>query len=269
MINRLFRPFFFIFVFLILSACAGNGYDANTPPPEKDRGILRVGITTDSPPLAYKIKGTITGLEAEFARGLAGFTGKKLRFVELKWENQIPALLAGKTDIIMSGMTVTPARSYRLSFCTPYMISGQVMLVRAKELYRFSNGPTDLFNTSLTIGTVKDTTGDFFIEQYVPRGKTIRFNKPKQGVQALIKREIDVFVYDLPMNFYFAAYNDMNGLTPVTTPITREQIAWGVRTNDSELLQSANAYLSTIKQDGQLKQMLIRWIPFFKNVFNR
>ena len=269
MINRLFRPFPFIFVFLILSACTGNSYDAHTPPPEKNREILRVGITPDSPPLAYKIKGTITGLEAEFARGLAGFTGRKLRFVELTWEDQIPALLAGKTDIIMSGMTVTPSRSYRLAFCTPYMISGQVMLVRAKELYRFSNGPTDLFNTGLTIGTVKDTTGDFFIEQYVPRGKTIRFNVPKQGVKALIKGEIDVFIYDLPMNFYFGAYNDINGLAPVTIPITKEQIAWGVRTNDTKLLQSANAYLASIKEDGRLKKMLIRWIPFFKNVFNR
>ena len=269
MINFFLRPFLFVFILLFLTSCAENSYDSNISLPEKNTDILRVGITTDAPPMAYRMHGKITGLEADFARGLAKFTGKKLRFVELRWEDQIPALLAGKTDIIMSSMTVTPARSYRLSFCTPYMVSGQVMLVRAKELYRFSNGPTDLFNTSLTIGTVRDTTGDFFIEQYVPRGKTIRFNTAEQGVSSLIKKDIDVFVYDLPMNFYFAAYNDVNGLAPVTTPITREQIAWGVRTNDTRLLESANAYLATLRQNGRLKQKLIRWIPFFKNVFDR
>jgi len=268
MINFFLRPLLFIFVSLALSSCVENSYDSKTSLPEKNTEILRVGITPNAPPMAYTTNGKITGLEAEFARGLAKFTGRKLHFIKLRWEEQIPALLAGKTDIIMSSMTITPARSYRVAFCTPYMISGQVMLVRAREIPRFSNGPTDLFNTSITIGTVKDTTGDFFIEQYVPRGKTIRFRRPEQGVKALIKGDINVFVYDLPMNFYFASYNDVNGLAPVTIPITREQIAWGVRTNDARLLQQANAYLATLKQDGRLKKMLIRWIPFFKNVFN-
>jgi polar amino acid transport system substrate-binding protein len=268
MINFFFRHLFFIFVFLALSSCVGNSYDSRNSYPEKNKEILRVGITPNAPPMAYMAKGSITGLEAELARGLAKFTGRKLHFVQLRWEEQIPALLAGKIDIIMSSMTITPARSYRIAFCTPYMISGQVMLVRAKEIPRFSNGLTDLFNTSITIGTVKDTTGDFFIEQYVPRGKTIRFRRPDQGVRALIKGEINVFVYDLPMNFYFAAYNDVNGLAPITTPITREQIALGVRPDDTRLLQQANAYLAILKQNGRLKKMLIRWIPFFKNVFN-
>ena len=269
MIFSLLRSLLCFVVVFSLSSCVTNSYDSNSSIPVKNTKILRVGITPDSPPIAYTMHGEITGLEADFARGLAQFTGRQLRFVKLKWEDQIPALLSGKIDIIMSGMTITPARSYRVAFCTPYMISGQVMLVRARELPRFSNGPSDLFNTSITIGTVKNTTGDFFIEQYVPRGKTIRFKKPEQGVKALIKGDINVFIYDLPMNFYFAAYNDINGLAPVTIPITREQIAWAVRTKNARLLQSANAYLAGIKQNGKLKQMLIRWIPFFKNVLNR
>ena len=269
MIKHLLRLIFLSFLVLALSSCAGNSYDAHTPPPAKNREILRVGITTDSPPLAYKINGKITGLEAEFARGLARFIGKKLRFVKLKWEDQISALQAGKTDIIMSGMSITPARSYRIAFCTPYMISGQVMLVRAKESYRFSTGPTDLFDPRLTIGTVKDTTGSFFIEQYVPKGKVLIFNKPEKAVTALIRGGIDVFVYDMPMNFYFGAYNDANGLVPVPNLLTREQIAWGVRNNETKLLQSANAYLNTIIQNGQLNEMLIHWIPYFRNILNR
>jgi ABC-type amino acid transport substrate-binding protein len=172
----------------------------------------------------------------------------------------------------MSSMTITDARLYRIAFCNPYMISGQVSLVRLTDMNRYRNGFTDLLNPSVKIGTVKGTTGNLFIEKNVATDRKQRFynfETPQQGVKALLTQKIDAFVYDLPMNFYFAAQNEANGLAPVTTPMTREQIAWGVRKDDTELQQTANAYLASIKQDGLLKKMLIRWIPFFKNVFNR
>jgi polar amino acid transport system substrate-binding protein len=255
----------------ILPACVQNEYVTDKPV-AAGPNVLRVGITTNAPPMAYRNGGEITGLEADFARGLAQFTGRKLSFVELKWKDQIPALLAGKTDIIMSSMTITAARSYQIAFCNPYMISGQVCLVRLPEMYRFRNGFTDLLNPTVKIGTVYGTTGALLIQKNVATdGKKRFFNyeSPEQGVQALRAKNIDAFVYDLPMNFYFAAENEINGLAPVTIPMTREQIAWGVRKGDNGLREDANAYLAAIKKDGRLKQMLIHRIPFFHNVFNR
>jgi polar amino acid transport system substrate-binding protein len=231
--------------------------------------ILRVGMTTNAPPVAYRKDGKITGLEVDFAEGLARFSGRKLHIVEMKWEDLIPALLDKKIDIIMSSMTITPARQYRIAFSTPYMISGQVMLVRRPELARYANGFSDLLNPAVRIGTVKATTGDLLIREKINRGNCFSFQNPVQGVRALIDNKIDVFVYDLPMNFYFAAENEINGLAPVIIPLTREQIAWGMRKDDIKLRQTANAYLTELKTNGQLKDKLIHWIPFFKNVFNR
>ena len=258
-------------ILLTLSSCVQSDYDTGSASSSNTK-TLRVGITPNAPPTAYKESGQVTGLEAEFARGLARFAGREVRFVELKWNDQIPALLAGKTDIIMSSMTITDARLYRIAFCNPYMISGQVSLVRLTDMNRYRNGFTDLLNPTVKIGTVKGTTGDLFIVKNVATDRKQRyfnFETPEQGVKALLAQKIDAFVYDLPMNFYFAAQNEANGLAPVITPMTREQIGWGVRKDDTVLQQTANAYLAEIKQDGRLKQMLIHWIPFFKNVFNR
>ncbi len=257
-----------LLLLLTLSACVQSEYNTVTPSVGSQK-VLRVGITTNAPPMAYREGERVTGLEAEFARGLAKFTGRTIRFVELKWDEQIPALLAGKTDIIMSSMTITEARSYRISFCDPYMISGQVSLVRLSEMNRFINGFTDLLNPAVTTGTVKGTTGDLFVEKNIAGGKRKRFNTPEKGIKALLNNQIDAFVYDLPMNFYFAAKYEGSGLAPVTIPFTREQIAWGVRKDDSALRQEANTYLARLKEEGQLKKMLVHWIPFFKNVFNR
>ncbi len=273
MIRSFITVIFFSCLLFNLSACVQNDYDTGAvAPASNNKGVLRVGITPNAPPMAFKQQGKLTGIEVEFARGLARFTGKDLKFVELKWEEQIPALVAGKTDIIMSSMTITDARSYQISFCTPYMISGQVSLVRLADMYKFSNGFTDLLNLTIRIGSVKGTTGALFIEKNVAtdrRDRYFYYQNPQQGVKSLLDQKIDAFVYDLPMNFYFAARNESNGLAPVSMLLTREQIAWGIRNNEPELQQAADAYLKTIKDNGQLKQMLIKWIPFFKNVFNK
>ena len=268
--QTLLQLFLYPILLFSLSACVQNNPASTPAEPASGSNVLRVGITSNAPPLAYKDGRATVGLEVEFAKGLAAATGRELRLVELKWQDQIPALLAGKTDIIMSGMTITDHRRYQIAFSTPYMVSGQVSLVRRPELSTYKDGFTDLLNLTVKVGTVLGTTGNFFIDEKIANSrKKFTFKTPQQGVQALLNREIDAFVYDLPMNFHFAAMNEVNGLAPVIIPMSREEIAWGIRRENKQLQAAANAYLASIKESGQLKSMLIHWIPFFKNVFDR
>jgi ABC-type amino acid transport substrate-binding protein len=43
--------------------------------------------------------------------------------------------------------------------------------------------------------------------------------------------------------------------------LTDEYLAWGIRKNDRELLNSANRFIDTIRQDDKLNSMIKRWIP--------
>ena len=93
---------------ILLMLIAGCAQPSKSPPDSKpaDDAVLKVGVSTTSPPFVFKQSGEIVGLDAELAREFSSFIGKKLRFVELKWVDQIPALLDKRTDIIMSGMTI-------------------------------------------------------------------------------------------------------------------------------------------------------------------
>jgi ABC-type amino acid transport substrate-binding protein len=51
---------------------------------------------------------------------------RRIKFVELSWDQQISALLSGKTDIIMPGMSITQARKVRIDFTDSYLKSGLV-----------------------------------------------------------------------------------------------------------------------------------------------
>jgi polar amino acid transport system substrate-binding protein len=259
---------FVLFITLLLTGCVAS-QTSTVGSDIPGQQLLKVGITTNAPPMAYREGGKITGLETEFAKGIADYSKRNLRFIELKWEDQIPALLSGKIDIIMSAMTVTQARKYQIAFADPYMVTGQVSLVRLVDYNRFSDGFTALLSPTVRVGMVKATTGEFLVSRNKAKGAMIKYNNAQQGVQALLDKKIDAFVYDLPMNFYFGAKYTDQGLTPITVPMSREYIAWGIRKDDSELLTQANAYLQEIKSSGDLQHMIIRWIPFYEKLYNK
>ena len=258
----------FIGYCLLLTGCMAT-HTENYPADRDTRGpVLRVGISADAPPMAFHEHGRIAGLEADFARGLAQYIHRRLVFVELPWSKQIPALLAGKTDIIMSAMTITRARDYQISFSEPYMVTGQIALVRLRDVSKFGDGLTDLLSSIVRVGTVDATTGDLLILQHKAKGTVLHFKDADHGVQALLDRTIDAFVYDLPINLYLGAKYADKGLVPVTIPLSREYLAWGIRKDDQKLLQAANAYLKNLRGSGKLQQMIIHWVPFYRSVYN-
>lgn len=260
--------FLFIGCCLLLTGCVMHHTNNNPAGQDSQQVVLRVGISPDAPPMAFHEHGHIAGLEADFAKGLAQYTKRRLVFVELPWPEQIPALLAGKTDIIMSAMTITRARDYRISFSKPYMVTGQIALVRLRDISKFGDGLTDLLSPIVKVGTVDATTGDLLILQHKAKGAVLHFKNAGHGVQALLDRRIDAFVYDLPMNLYLGAKYADKGIVPVTVPLSREHLAWGIRRDDQKLLQAANAYLKNLRDSGKLQQMIVHWIPFYRSVYN-
>jgi len=241
----------------LFSGCAPTGQNTTQPnlfPPEEN--LLRVGVSPNSPPLIFRQANKIVGLEADLARELAAYSGKSLRFVELKWDDQISALLENRIDIIMSGLTKTPLREVRISFSIPYFESGQMALIRRQDSARYGTG---LFSiaTSSALGAVKDTTGAYYVETQFSSIKRKLYTKPSAAVKDLISKDIDMFIYDAPMILYLASENENNGLMYLPTLLTRgEYLAWGIRKDNVELLESANNFLLTFNEAGKLSKVI-------------
>ena len=107
---------------LLLVACFGCSTTTGMATADKSGAQilpLRVGITPDFPPVIFKQAGKLAGVEVDFADLLSRELGRQVKFVELKRDDQISALLEGRTDIIMSGMSVTEPREIRIDFTSP------------------------------------------------------------------------------------------------------------------------------------------------------
>ncbi|HYR02740.1 MAG TPA: transporter substrate-binding domain-containing protein, partial [Syntrophobacteria bacterium] len=91
------------------------------------RRTLRVGLDTFVPWAMKDKTGRLIGFEVDVATRLAKDTGVEVEFVPTQWAGIIPALLTGKFDIIIGGMTIRPDRALKVNFSIPYDYSGQTI----------------------------------------------------------------------------------------------------------------------------------------------
>lgn len=252
-----------VFLFLLCFISTGCVQTSGTGVSAKaSNNVLRVGVSANSPPLIYKKGSQFTGLETDFARQLGAYLGKDIKFISVPWDKQIDYLDAGKTDIVMSGMTVTNKRAYRVNFSLPYLNSGQLMVSKLENKSRFNKGIYSLMNSNYTIGTIENTTGDYLITKSINQAKRKQFKKSKEAINAVIRGDIDVFIYDAPMACYYAAMNEQNKLTVHLDLLSHENLAWAIAKENTLLLDQVNQFVTGIHKSGELQKTVKRWVPY-------
>src|SRR5450759_3777039 len=81
------------------------------------KGELVVGTSGDQPPLVMKDKdGNLIGFEADLAGMMAAAMNVKLKLAPMGFSELLPALEAGKVDLVISGLTITPERNLKVAF---------------------------------------------------------------------------------------------------------------------------------------------------------
>ena len=100
-----------------------------------ESNVLRVGTSGAQPPFSVKSKdGSLIGYEVDLAKLLANAMGVELKLVEMPFAELLLALEKGEVDVVMSGMTMTPARNLKAAFVGPYIISGKSILTKDKTI---------------------------------------------------------------------------------------------------------------------------------------
>jgi polar amino acid transport system substrate-binding protein len=259
---------FLLFSALFFAAwgCA-TGKQEQVPQAEPNPGPppLRVGVSTDSPPMVFEKDGKIMGLDADLAREFAEYLGRPLKFVKVEWKSQIRTLNEGETDIIMSSMTITEERKLRVAFTNPYFESGLMAMARDKDLEqaeKILQGPSGIA-PYYSIGVVSGTTGEKFVKEEFKNVRIVSFSTGQNALRDLLYGAVDLIVHDAAMIFAYQALNESKGVGIVPFMLNREKLGWAVRRNDPELLSQANAFLKSIGESGRLQEMVDFWFPGF------
>jgi polar amino acid transport system substrate-binding protein len=227
---------------------------------EPDPSILRVGISPNSQPVVFKSGGRVQGIEIDFAEELGQALNRRVVLIEVPWNKQIDYLEQDKTDIIMSGMTVTGPRSIRINFSTPYMRSGMSGLFRRDAYDPSGLLASTIINQNKRIGYIKHTTGEIFVMQRFPRGEKKSFSNKESAVKALKNGKIDMFIHDAPQIWWLSAINESD-LVAFPDVLNVELLAWGIPKHDRKLLDEVNLQLAHWEKNGTSKRIIQNWCP--------
>jgi polar amino acid transport system substrate-binding protein len=93
--------------------------------------VLRFGTASVTEPFSF-VDGSqqVVGLDIEIAARVAQRLNRKLEIVNMEFGGMIPALIAGKVDLIGACITITEERKKSVLFSEPYYTGGISALVR-------------------------------------------------------------------------------------------------------------------------------------------
>ncbi|WP_022702951.1 transporter substrate-binding domain-containing protein [Pseudorhodobacter ferrugineus] len=210
---------------------------------------IRLGTEGAYPPYNFiNDAGEVDGFEREVGDKLCELAALTCEWVTTDWDGIIPNLQSGNYDVIIAGMNITAERAEVLAFTQNY-------IPPATSAYMALSADTDVMG-----GVVSAQTGTVQSAHVAASGATlVEFATPDETVAAVRNGEAD------------AVFADKDYLVPILEQ-SGGQFAWageevqigdgvgmGLRKSDTELRDKFDAAIATMKADGSLNTLIVKW----------
>ena len=246
-----------------------TGRSATAAPLEalKKAGEIRVGCEAAYVPFTYRDNsGKIIGFDIDFVTRMFEPIGVKPTFIDTQWSGVIPALYAGRFDMI-PGLSYTKERLERVLFSIPYADASQALLIRSGDKDK--------------IKTIADMSGKVLGIKLGSPGETL-----KVKLEAQLKAERgagfkDIKTYDdHPAAYLALAQGSVDGVlntVPTLSIVLRDKPGtftmvenvggnnwhgYGFRKDDTELGKFVDERIEAMKKNGEIYAMQDKWFGF-------
>ena len=207
---------------------------------------------------------TAQGSDIDIANEIGKRLGVSTKISNTGFDGIIPALLAKKCDLIISGMNDTPTRATQVDF-VDYLKVGQGLLVPAgnpKGIHTLE----DLSGKSVAVqlGTTNKDALDAANAKLKAAGKAPieikTYQQDTDGFQQLTLGRVDAFSTDSPVVAYYNSKPDNAGKFEVGgTPIDPAPIGIAVTKDNTALRDAVKAAIDAMYADGTIKTIVAKW----------
>ena len=222
------------------------------------RGILKVGMSTFVPWAMKDKTGKLIGFEIDVASQLAEDMGVKVEFVPTKWAGIIPALLTGKFDVIIGGMSIRPDRNLKVNFSIPYDFAGQ-SLVANKKLAAGFTSLEDFNRPDVVIAARLGATSADAANKFLPKAEKRFFDDEAQVIQEVVNGRAYAAVASAPLPAFQALKYPDKLFMPFQGTFTKEPIGFAVRKGDIDTLNYFNNWIRVTEARGWLAERKHYW----------
>ena len=251
-----------ILAVLMMASCfAGCGSSGTTLAEVKKAGKLVIATSPDFPPFEeLQSDGSVTGIEIDIMNLICEKLGVKLEIKQMSFDSVLPGVQAGKYDVGVSGISVTPAREKNVLFTTPYCLAAQAIVVlEGSEI----TGKADLKDKAISVqsGTTAET---FCMEE----GYNIQaFAANSDAQMALTTGKVAAWVIDdltaKEMVDVYNAGNPETKLVILDEAMTTEPYAFAFQKGSDDLVAEIDKILKELVADGTIQALFDEYnVPY-------
>ena len=191
--------------------------------------------------------GEVDGFERELGDELCARAELTCEWVTNEWDSIIPNLVSGNYDTIIAGMSITEERDEVIDFTDQYTPAD----------------PTSFVALSMDVdpaaGVVAAQTGTIQAAYIADQGWTlVEFATPEETIAAVRGGEADAVFAD--NSFLAAAIEGDAELVMLEQQVTLGTgVGMGIRESDGELRDKFNMAIQSMKDDGTLNELIVKW----------
>lgn len=219
-------------------------------------GALRIGTEGVFAPFSFHAKdGKLEGFDVDMGRAIAKELGVKAEFVEGPWDGLIAGLNAGRYDVVMNQIGITPEREAKYDFSRPYLSSSAALIVR---------------DDNTTIHSFKDLKGKKAAETLTSNfsnfarengAEIVAVQSFTEAVQLVLSGRADATVND---NLSYLDFHKQQPNAKLKVVAEDSKGAFGrsgvlMRKNQPELQAAINQAIDKILANGEYKQISERY----------
>ncbi len=226
--------------------------------------VIVVGIDGEYPPYSYIDEtGKAVGFDVESIQWIAEQKGFEVEIAPTAWDGIIPALLAGKIDMVYSGMSVTPEREAQVTFSNPYWEVNQGLVGKAGTTATVA----DFEAGKLVIGVQRSCSADQWMQdffgmetynQMVKDGKIKLYDSFPQSMVALEQGLVECVIFDDVNIETYIKGNDAFQMIGIIE--TGEVYAIAMRNEDTDLHALINEGLAELMASEKWEELKLKYI---------
>ena len=254
------KSFFYTMAGLLALCLAGTALAA-TPVLDRvvESGVLKVAMSAQQPPFNMRSRDkSMMGFDVDLAQSLAETMHVRLEIVQMPFGELLAGLAAGKADMVISGMSITPERTREVSFVGPYTLSGKSMLTTA-SIKGVVTDTAEFNNPEIRMVALENSTSESFVQRNFPEAELHTIANYDEGIQMLLTGRIDAMVADIPiLKLSMLRYPDA-GLSMIEPALSIEPIGIAIPRNDQQFENLIRNYMFSVENNGLTARLYKKW----------
>jgi polar amino acid transport system substrate-binding protein len=252
-------PVLILILFLVAWLPLAHAGSGSTIDKVVERGRLILGTSGNMPSMSFfDANGKVTGFDIDLARLMASVMDVKLEIRVMPFDQLLGALKAGDVDVVISNVTITPARNLHVAFVGPYLTSGKCVVTKDAALANGEN--TGDLNTGETrLAVLAGSTSEEFARELLPNASLVRVQDYVEAARLVREDQASGMLTDYPICTATLKANEDAGFVSVFSLLTYEPIGIALPANDAQFINFTENLLERLDKTNAFEELSKRW----------